>query len=68
MDNKQKNELELDQLEKISGGVEWITISETPPETQKARTCPFCGVLLSAVDELHVNHCPNAPAGPIIIG
>ena len=73
MENKQKmaQELEPDQLDKVSGGTEWVTVDLTEETQQKGYACPWCGQLFAARDRTfntHLRKCPSAPPAPIIIG
>ena len=71
--NKKKieQENELNQMEKISGGTEFVAVSLDPADesrgTADVKTCPWCKQVIakSKYDDHLLSDCPNVPPRPL---
>ncbi len=75
IEKKQKIEQELDQMEKVTGGIEWVKVSTEGTngsgETGDEKACPWCKQFFPVANgtfHKHLLNCPSAPPAPIIIG
>ena len=73
MDNKQKaaQELNMDQMEKVSGGVVWGSVQLAQNTDENMLCCPMCGKSFASSQRRERDHhmiydCPNRPQITVI--